>query len=81
MKIKLEDQQVERMIGAGYNQAWDINTIEMNYKFLARWYWTPERTHKYKMDGSLSAGETVNKMPQWHIYGGIVQKKKNSGRK
>lgn len=32
LDLKLEDQQVEKMIGVGYNHAWDMNTIEMNYK-------------------------------------------------
>lgn len=52
LEVKLEDQQVDRMIEARYNQAWDINTVEMNYKFLVRWYLTLERIHKIKQDGS-----------------------------
>lgn len=46
LETKLEKQQIRRMIAGGYNHAWDTNTIEMNYKFLARWYMTPERLHK-----------------------------------
>lgn len=40
MGIKLEDTQIERMIGAVHNYATDINTIEANYKYLVRWYLT-----------------------------------------
>lgn len=40
------------MIGARYDHAWDMNTIKMNYKFLARWYLTPVRIQKYQPDSS-----------------------------
>lgn len=48
LELKLEDHQVEKMIGMGYNNDWDMNTIEINYNFLARWYLTPVRTHRYQ---------------------------------
>ena len=40
---KLEDSQ---MIGAVFNFASDITTIEANYKCMVRWHFTPERMSK-----------------------------------
>lgn len=66
---KLEDQKVEKMMGMGYNNAWDMNTIEMSYKFLARWYLTPVRTHRYQQEKTSLCWRNCNqRATMTHIW-------------
>lgn len=50
MNLKIDNQKVEKMIEMGYNKAWDMKTIEMNYKLVSRWYMTPVRIHRFHQD-------------------------------
>lgn len=69
LDTKLKDQQIKRMITGGYNQAWDINTIEMNYKFLVRYYMTPERLHKINQaETSMCWRNCRQKATMLHIW-------------
>lgn len=50
MNLNLDNQKVEKIIEMGYNNAWDMKTIEMNYKLVTRWYLTPVRIQKYQQE-------------------------------
>lgn len=45
---RVNKQQLGKIIKMVHSSAVGKNTIEMNYKYLTRWYITPDKEHKYQ---------------------------------
>lgn len=59
--------QIRKMIKTVHSFAVDINTIEMNYKCLSKWYITPNK------ELTKQEGEVMMFWEIWCKFGGIVQ--------